>query len=321
MYSQILVPLDGSKVAEQVLPYARYVAGRLKIPVHLLAVVDLVGMASSRMTERVQNLDAFMTENVHRSEAYLQHMSKTFPEVVVGWSVGRGYPAEVVIEKAAADRNTLIAMATHGRSGVDRWLLGSVVEKILRATTNSLLLVRATEGGRSEGECTIKKVIVPLDGSPFAERVLPTVTALAKELAFETVLLRAYNLKQVVSMFEGTIPDWEKLEAKAKLEALAYLDRKVRELKHQGLIELSSRASDREAAREIIEAAAEPDSLIAMCTHGRSGVKRWVLGSVTEKVVRHAKSPVLVIPAKALQEKKPADPIDEMRNALKYSLD
>lgn len=184
-----------------------------------------------------------------------------------------------------------------------------------------MAVVRATEGGRSEGECTIKKVIVPLDGSPFAERVLPTVTTLAKELPFETVLLRAYNLKQVVSMFEGTIPDWEKLEAKAKVEALAYLDRKVRDLKHQGLIELSSRASDREPARGIIEAAAEPDSLIAMRTHGRSGVKRWVLGSVTEKVVRHSDRPVLVIPAKALQEQKPADPIDEMRNALKYSLD
>jgi nucleotide-binding universal stress UspA family protein len=272
------------------------------------------------MMANVRNLDAFITDSVHRSEAYLEHMSKTFPDVV-GWTVRKGKPEDVVIEKAADGRNTLIAMATHGRSGIDRWLLGSVVEKVLRGTTNSLLLVRATEHGKSEGESAIKRVIVPLDGSPLAEKVLPYITGLAKELAFETVLLRAYNLSQVISIFEGTIPDWEKLEAKAKMDALGYLDSKVRELKHQGLIEIVSRASDREAAREIIEAAAEPDSLIAMCTHGRSGVKRWVLGSVTEKVVRHSDRPVLVIPAKALQEEKPADPIDEMRNALKYSLD
>ncbi len=320
MYRRILVPLDGSKVAEQVLPYARYLAGKLKIPVDLLGVVDLVGTVTSTMMANVRNLDAFITDCVHRSEAYLEHMSKTFPDVV-GWTVRKGKPEDVVIEKAADGRNTLIAMATHGRSGIDRWLLGSVVEKVLRGTTNSLLLVRATEHGKSEGESAIKRVIVPLDGSPLAEKVLPYITGLAKELAFETVLLRAYNLRQVISTFEGTIPDWEKLEAKAKMDALGYLDSKVRELKHQGLIEIVSRASDREAAREIIEAAAEPDSLIAMCTHGRSGVKRWVLGSVTEKVVRHSDRPVLVIPAKALQEEKPAEPIDEMRDFLKYSLD
>ena len=80
MYRRILVPLDGSKVAEQVLPYARYLAGKLKIPVDLLAVVDLVGTVTSTMTANVRNLDAFITDSVHRSEAYLEHMSKTFPE-------------------------------------------------------------------------------------------------------------------------------------------------------------------------------------------------------------------------------------------------
>jgi len=321
MYTRILVPLDGSKVAEQVLPYARYLAEKLKIPVDLLAVVDLVGMATSGMTEPVRNLDAFTADTVRRSETYLQHMSKTFPGIVVGWSVGRGNPAEIVIEKAGNERNTLIVMATHGRSGVDRWLLGSVVEKVLRGTSNALLVVRATADGKTEGESPITRVIVPLDGSPLAEKVLPTVAVLAKQLEFETVLLRAYNLKQVVSTFQGSIPNWESLEAQAKLETLRYLDGKVRELKRQGWVEISSHASDRPAAQEIVEAAAKPGSLIAMCTHGRSGIKRWVLGSVTERVVRHSDRPVLVIPAKALQEETPAKPIDEMRNALKYSLD
>jgi nucleotide-binding universal stress UspA family protein len=215
-------------------------------------------------------------------------------------------------------------MASHGRSGIDRWLLGSVAEKVLRGTTSPLFLVRATEHGKGEGEKTVKRVVVPLDGSPLAEKVLPHVTALAKVMAFEALLLRAYNLKQVISADEDFIPDWDALEAEAKREAISYLDSKVRELKSQGLIEVSSRVAEKGAAQEIIDVAIEPNSLIAMSTHGRSGVKRWVLGSVTEKVVRHSNCPVLVIPQRghsAFQGEKPSKPIEEMRDALKYSLD
>ena len=299
MYKRILVPLDGSKVAEQALPYARYLAGKLKIPVDLLGAVDLVGITSSIKTEKALNLDAFISDNVRRSEIYLETVSKTLPGVTVGGIVRKGKPEEVVIEKAAGDGDTLIAMATHGRSGIDRWLLGSVAEKVLRGTTNPLLLVRATEHEKSDGENTVQRIIVPLDGSPLAEKVLPHVIALAKEMACKTMLVRAYDLSQVISTFEGYIPDWNALQKEAMGEAVSYLDGKVRELKGQGLSEVSSRAAEKEPAQEIIDLAAEePNSLIAMCTHGRSGVQRWVLGSVTEKVVRHSNSPVLVIPAR-----------------------
>jgi nucleotide-binding universal stress UspA family protein len=324
MYRRILVPLDGSKVAEQVLPYARYLAGKLKIPVDLLGVVDLVGMASSMRAPNAQKLDTFIAEDVRRKEAYLEKMGKTFTGVAVSQIVRKGKPEDIVIEQAASDGDTLIAMASHGRSGIDRWLLGSVAEKVLRGTTNPLLLVRATKAGKGEGENTIKRVIVPLDGSPLAENVLPHVTALSKEMAFETVLLRAYNLRQVISADEDYIPDWDALEAEAREEAISYLDGKVRDLKSQGLIRVSSRASEKEAAQEILDAATEPNSLIAMSTHGRSGIKRWVLGSVTEKVMRHSNCPVLVIPQRgpsALHGEKPSKPIEEMRDVLKYSLD
>ena len=324
MFRRILVPLDGSQVAEQVLPYVRYLAGKLKIPVDLLGVVDLVGMTSSIRAPDAQKLDTFIAEGVRRKEVYLEKMGKTLAGVSVSQIVRKGKPEEVVIEQAASDGATLIAIASHGRSGIDRWLLGSVAEKVLRGTTNPLLLVRATTGEKGEGENTIKRVIVPLDGSALAENVLPHVTALSKEMAFETVLLRAYNLKQVISADEDYIPDWDVLEAEARGEAISYLDGKVRELKSQGLIQVSARASEKEAAQGIIDAATEPNSLIAMCTHGRSGIKRWVLGSVTEKVIRHSNCPVLVIPQRghpALHGEKPSKPIDEMRDVLKYSLD
>jgi len=84
MYKRILVALDGSKVAEQVLPYARYLAGKLKIRVDLLKAVDLVGITSSIKTEKALDLDAFISDSVRRSETYLESISKTFPGVAVG---------------------------------------------------------------------------------------------------------------------------------------------------------------------------------------------------------------------------------------------
>lgn len=85
-------------------------------------------------------------------------------------------------------------MATHGRSGVERWLLGSVAEKVLRGAINPLLLIRATKEAKSEGEASPGSVIVPLDGSELAEQVLPSVVELAKQLALEVVLFRAYTI-------------------------------------------------------------------------------------------------------------------------------
>ena len=85
-------------------------------------------------------------------------------------------------------------MATHGRSGLNRFLLGSVAEKVLRGTVNPLLLVRATGEAKSDGEATLKSIIVPLDGSELAESVLPMVAGVAKKLDLEVVLFRAYHI-------------------------------------------------------------------------------------------------------------------------------
>ena len=112
-------------------------------------------------------------KGVMGSQEYLNGIAQSFPDVNVKATVERGRAEEVIIERAAADEGTLIAMATHGRSGINRWLLGSIAEKVLRAITNPLLLIRAVDAVRSEGEAPLKSVIVPLDGSELAESVLP----------------------------------------------------------------------------------------------------------------------------------------------------
>ena len=90
-------------------------------------------------------------------------------------------------------KQTLIAMATHGRSGLDRWLLGSVAEKVLRAAANPMLVVRAKEENPTWEMATLKRIIVPLDGSELSERILPYVEGLAKNLDLEVNLIGVYG--------------------------------------------------------------------------------------------------------------------------------
>ena len=298
MYRQMLIPLDGSSVSEQVLPYARALARKLHLPVELLAVVDVVGLAASLPAEDKKDVESLIAHTWRSSEAFLERIGKTFSGVSATCAVEKGRPGDVVIEKAAADTGTLIAMATHGRSGIDRWLLGSVAEKVLRGTKNPLLLVRAVNGGQSDGEAILKSVIVPLDGSALAEKALPHARELAKTMDLELLLLRAYTMTQIISTYDDYIPDWNKLEALYKEEALRYLDQKAPELKDNGLANVSPIALEGEPAEQIIDLAKRTaNSLVVICSHGRSGVGRWVLGSVAERVARHCVGPVLLIRA------------------------
>jgi nucleotide-binding universal stress UspA family protein len=296
----MLIPLDGSKTAEKVLPYARSLAVKLKIPVEFMGVVDLAEIAAHVSVDKSRYIPTLVEDTVRRSKSYLQGIAHSFAGVSVKCVIKKGKPEDVIIEEAGADKSTLIAMATHGRSGLNRWLLGSVAEKVLRGSSNPLLLVRASEKAKSEGEAMLKSVIVPLDGSELAESVVPTVVELAKTLKLEVLLVRAFNIP--ASMYAGGggyyAIDYEEVRRQFKTEAHAYLEKKAEDLRQLGLNKVSLVSPEGYSADEIIVLGQQsPDSLIAMCTHGRSGVTRWVLGSVTENVVRHSDNPVLVIRA------------------------
>jgi nucleotide-binding universal stress UspA family protein len=301
MYSKILVPLDGSKTAENVLPFARCIARCLQIPVELLAVVDVAEMARNVSAAKGFYLDTLIDDEARRYGTYLQRLAKNFPVGATHCTVSKGKAAEVIIESAEAEKETLIAMATHGRSGLNRFLLGSVAEKVLRGVSNPLLLVRATEKAPPWDMPALKFVVVPLDGSRLAESVLPSVEELAKNLDLEVVLIRVYGVPHgAYSTGEGfyDATHIEAFIAELRDEALEYLKKKATELKKAGVAKVSYIAKDGLGADEIISLARRTcDNLIAMCTHGRSGVKRWVLGSVTETVVRHSGDPVLIIRA------------------------
>lgn len=296
MFTRILVPLDGSSVAEQVLPYAKLFARTLALPVELLAVNDVSGLLTA--LEHARNLDYLVEDMTRKAGTYLDQVAEQFTDTQVQRTVVQGIVADVIIDNAAHDSATLIAMATHGRSGPKRWLLGSNAEKVLRATENPLLLVRAAEDVPIQGEATIKSIMVPLDGSPLAEAVLPLAVQLAEGIAAEIVLVRAY--RNPYGPFTGGSGYYaatgEELMEEIHDEAHQYLDDKLAALKEQGVEAITFLLQEGDPVDEIVATAQEmPDTLIAMCSHGRSGVTRWVLGSVAETVVRHTEKPVLVL--------------------------
>lgn len=296
MLTKILTPLDGSTTAERVLPFARLLAGALEIPLDLLEVVDVSAANLHLASEKARYLDALIIEGERVSREHLNEVAASLAGIKVSCIVERGSPADEIIQRAADDPTTLIAMATHGRSGVTRWMLGSVAEKVLRGTKNPLFLVRAGEN-KPRSEAAIRNIIVPLDGSRLAEAVLPAVVEMAKAIGLGVVLCRAYDLPASAYYGrEGDIPDYDQTLRDLKTEVEEYLTKQTESLNRAGLTNVSWAVLEGAVAEEIIRyARSAPGALIAMCTHGRSGVSRWVLGSVTEKVVRHTECPILVL--------------------------
>lgn len=296
MYTRILVPLDGSATAEAVLPYAEAFAAGFKTSVELMSVIDIGAMTTHLAPDKVHHLDTIIAAEEKKCASYLKNVAKVFSRFPTECRIVRGHPAETILETTSKDRDTLIAMATHGRSGAKRWLLGSVAEKVLRGAINPLFLVRAA-AAKVTPQRILNSIVVPLDGSSLAEQILPTVANWAQALDVEVTLIRAFEFP--ASAYYGSeddIPDYDAFREQARKEAADYLKEKADSLIGEGVRTVSTRTIEAPAANGIISyAQTAPRAVIAMSTHGRSGVRRWILGSVTEKVVRHGDDPVLVL--------------------------
>jgi len=292
MYKKLLVTLDGSRISEAVLPYARSLAKSLKIPVQLMQAVDPEDFRLLPEPVQGQYYET-QAERTASGVAYLERVAVTFPDIAVKFCVELGNPAELILDKAAANSGTLIAMASHGRSGFQHWLLGSVAHKVASVASNPLLLVRANQEMKTDGEAELTSVLVPLDGSELAEMALPHARELAIELLIELIVLRVCDFSNY-----RRLPRVNQIARELKLEAKEYLEKKMRQLEAQGLEEVSYLILEGDPAVEIVDIAQKkPDNLVAITTHGRTGIKRWLLGSVTEHVIRHATGPILIIRA------------------------
>lgn len=300
MYRKIMVPLDSSDLSESILPYARWFAKAFKPQVELLHVID--PEAISRLVEPSAGryADVVQMDEKRAVLEYLESVAGSFPDpMAVSCHAGVGKAAEMIVKRAIAQSATLITMATHGRTGIQRWLLGSVANKVLHEATTPLLLVRPSEKSESTGVAALKTIIIPLDGSSLAEEMLPHVAVLAEKMNLRILLLQTFGLPESVQYSaDGQVPNWKQILEQMREGAESYLKEIAERFQREGLTRVSTMALQGEAAEHIIEIARRsPDNLVAMCTHGRSGVARLVLGSVTEKVVRYSGEPVLVIRA------------------------
>lgn len=299
MYSRILVPLDGSDLSKSILPFARAVATAFEIPIELMHVIDSDMIRAVADPEQGRHPDVVEKGLKGRSQEYLEKINDEVSPLATGEpSVVFGHPAAEIVRKASAMPDALIAMATRGVTGVKRWLLGSVAEKVLHAVGNPLLLVKPTEVLPSSTEVVFRRVLVPLDGSGLAEKALPHVALIAKRMDLEVELLRAYTLP-VSAVVPAAYPPHAELVTGETIrkDVQSYLSAKVDECRQKhGLKKVSHAILQGDAASTIIDTAQQTsNNLIAMSTHGRSGIGRWVLGSVADRVVRYSGDPVLLI--------------------------
>ena len=179
---------------------------------------------------------------------------------------------------------------------MNRWAMGSVTDKVLHAVDAPLLVVRSKEGS-PEARIELGTIIVPLDGSALSEQVLPHAVSLAKALGSAVTLLRTAHFPHYIPM---DLPSsvYDDLVRETTAEAEEYLQDINQQLTTEGVANSQVPVDQGEAAGAILALAGDSSStLIAMCTHGRSGMGRWVLGSVTDRVVRHSNGPVLVVRA------------------------
>jgi len=295
VYSRILVPIDGSKDSEQVLPLVQLLAAGLDSCVQLTRVIEPVSDDPGDPAYR-SYLDQIMENLNLEAESNLTDLATRLEEqgTEVSTSVLKGDPVTSIKAQAEEKPSTLIVMCSHGRSGDKRWWLGSTTDKVLHATSNPLLIFRAEEQQPSAGQAGVTVCIVPLDGSSRAEGVLPHVVGLARALPLKVLLTRA--LPEMKSHFWELFPD--AYQENRDSQALLYLEEARQNLLQQGVSDVDVCLLHGNPASVINDLAGnQPNSLVAMSTSGLggAGIYRWTVGTVTQRVVGSSRAPVLVI--------------------------
>jgi nucleotide-binding universal stress UspA family protein len=310
MKRTILVPLDGSAPAETVLPHAVAAARATNSTLTLLQVVASNSILETTVWPIGLAVGPMLgtAEELRIAHAYLQTAASKLQDSGVEFAtqVLEGDPATEIVRRAQAGGDAgMIAMATHGRSGLGRWVFGSVAEKVLHAAPVPLLLVRVQAGAPSGPAVPApggyKTILVPLDGSHFAEQALAPAAALAAASDARLLLVTVVpTLEDLIYASGGLVPYWLDTDQ----EATAQVARREMETVAQRVEAAGSRAHGLVArgwpADEILRTAAkEHADLIVMATHGRTGISSVWLGSVAMKVIQRATRPVLLIRAVA----------------------
>jgi nucleotide-binding universal stress UspA family protein len=317
MFSRILVPLDGSARAERALPVAARLArqsGGAVILTHLVSPPAAYGPPFDSSVPRPDMVDA----ELEAAQAYLQEVAKR-TELSDIQTEGVAMPAvgvaSALLELIGTQHADVVVICRHGRSGLARWALGSVALKVARAAPVPVLVLHADgpvpAHPHQDAERPLR-VLVPLDGSPLAETALAPAAYLVAALAAPAE--GALHLLHVVTHGGATSPDERSAQAARqtpKESAKTYLRSVAERFSQEPLATLKlqvtwSAAFDADVAAALIDVAEGREDvegagvfgrcdLIAMATHGRSGLRLWALGSVTDRVLQTSNLPLLVV--------------------------
>jgi nucleotide-binding universal stress UspA family protein len=311
MVSSVLVPLDGSPEAEQAIPYAQAV-----LPdngnVLLFRVVPDTGALIAGDPDLTEwqlalrpGVEAAHAGELNAVRAELQELAARQDDSRVTWNVAAAFgdPAANILQLAEHQGVDLIVMTTHGRGAFGRALFGSVADRIVRNTSIPVMLIRPVQSAAAPKSTTIRRVLVPLDGSVLAEAAVPVASALAKRLGIPVHLIRVTNAAMTLATLSGAAPFpvtppadiYDRMASDLDRSARTYLGEVAQRLRGEG-VEVSLEVRDGSPYVEIPDAVQDGDVLV-MTSHGRGGMLRWLLGSVAEKLVREAPAPVLLVPS------------------------
>jgi nucleotide-binding universal stress UspA family protein len=276
MIERIVVPLDGSLTAEAILPQVRRVLYRNDSEVILVRAVNPPTVENAILPAEAELAAA--------REYILGQLERLEKSGVRARCVVRiGSPVGLILDVVEEEKATMIALATHGASGVKRFLFGSVAEAVMRKSPVPVLLMRPfwsyelVPPVRPE-QAAVRNVLLPVDGSDLSLEALPGMIEFADLFEARVILLRVLEVKG----------GEEKAEAEKQLKAIA------KAIEKKG-VETLCLVEKGEPVEQILKAARFHEiDLIAMTTHGRSGLSRAVTGSVTEQVLRKATVPMLV---------------------------
>jgi nucleotide-binding universal stress UspA family protein len=297
-FRSILVPVDGSSLAEQAIPYAIAIAKRAGSKVRLALVhheVPNVAVLASPETYRKSRHQMQRSENV-----YLRSLTRRVRNQLGHplSSVALEGPVAATLAEYVRDSGVdLVVMTTHGRGGMQRAWLGSVTDQLIRTLDVPVLVLRAFEAAPGDSR-SLSEILVPLDGSAAAEAALAPAARMARLWGARVILVRIVQPVLLTADPASSLPliydeELTRMECDA---AQSYLGQIAERLRQQGVEASSLALRGGATAGAILELLQERQfGLVALATHGRGGIGRIVLGSVADKLVRAAEVPVLVI--------------------------
>lgn len=292
----ILVPLDGSPEALGALPYAVALSGA-GATIELLTVIHDASEQSAA--------DAQL-------QAAAQGLSGA--NITVRTRTLTGEPAAEIVEAAANGGASIIVMASHGRGALGRLIHGAVADNVSRQATVPVMIIRKELEG--PGPVGIMRLVLPVDGSTLAEESLPLATTLAQRLGTPILLVRSVNVAEMMPPAVGmgeAIPFevYDETEREMRQEAEQYLQDVAAKVRAGGL-NASAQVLFGPPASAISEVT-HPGDLVILVSHERSGIARWLMGSVAEQLVRIDEVPVVLVPGTAAAE---TDDVEDTTDAV-----